>query len=649
MRINSWKATPNTGMCVNYAQRHYIYVGNTESGNAILHPIGGTQQVEAPVGQVNLLSSAQVPVELFKDIQEYPVHLVAIAKERKAVIDAAFECIVDKEAVQRVANKLNVSARTAQRIIERYLFSGRRLTALIPRVFSFGNLNRKLKPEQVKVMKEVIKEKFLNNQKPSFESVVEAVNLVCRNTKIKEIGRTTILRELHRLDPGLVASERLGKKAFREAYKAHRGKAPIGDRPLNLVEIDHTQVDVFVILPSGKMYRPWITVAIDTYSRMILGFYLTMEPPSRLSVGLCLYCAMTPKTEWLRQHGLTANWPCYGPMENLVADNAKEFRGYFLEDVGLEHNITITFRPICQPNWGAHIERLMGRVADEMHLLPGTSFANPVERGDYDPTLHATLTLEELERFFLHYFVEVYHCSPHAGLNGRTPLSRWNDYFDRSGPDHAAILPQIQAGSDLMISLLPSVRRTIQQDGVEWETLRYNDPVLAGFIRRPNPNWSDNLWRFHFDPRDIRCLFWRDPATRQVYPIPLVGVSAHGITLWELEDFRAKDRAEAAATHDQATVDRGRNAMNELVQASQPLPLKTHRNRRKKAKEATLANAAPAPARTPSAPPTSLILPMAGRPVEDPDPSIWDDLQVLEVEPLSDPFAARILGEPNGR
>ena len=47
-------------------------------------------------------------------------------------------------------------------------------------------------------------------------------------------------------------------------------------QPLERAEIDHTELDVFVIdektrLPIG---RPWLFVAIDVFTNMILGHYL---------------------------------------------------------------------------------------------------------------------------------------------------------------------------------------------------------------------------------------------------------------------------------------------------------------------------------------------------------------------------------------
>ncbi|MER8900034.1 hypothetical protein NKI35_30710 [Mesorhizobium sp. M0676] len=61
-------------------------------------------------------------------------------------------------------------------------------------------------------------------------------------------------------------------------------------------------MDVFVVdeetrLPLG---RPWVTVALDIFSRMVTGLYLTMEAPSRLSTSLCILHSVFDKTHGCR-------------------------------------------------------------------------------------------------------------------------------------------------------------------------------------------------------------------------------------------------------------------------------------------------------------------------------------------------------------
>jgi transposase InsO family protein len=53
--------------------------------------------------------------------------------------------------------------------------------------------------------------------------------------------------------------------------------------------------------------RPWITLAIDVVTRMVTGFHLAIEPPSRTSTGLCLLHAVYDKTAWLVERGIDAS------------------------------------------------------------------------------------------------------------------------------------------------------------------------------------------------------------------------------------------------------------------------------------------------------------------------------------------------------
>jgi putative transposase len=87
-------------------------------------------------------------------------------------------------------------------------------------------------------------------------------------------------------------------------------------------------VDVAVVdeqhrLPIG---RPYITVAIDVFSRAIVGMVVTLEPPSALSVGLCLTHMAAGKRAWLERIGVDVAWPMSGKPAELYLDNAAEFK-----------------------------------------------------------------------------------------------------------------------------------------------------------------------------------------------------------------------------------------------------------------------------------------------------------------------------------
>jgi putative transposase len=55
------------------------------------------------------------------------------------------------------------------------------------------------------------------------------------------------------------------------------------------VQIDHTEIDIIVVgelrrtPPPG---RPWLTLGIDVFSRVVTGLHVSMSAPSRASAGL---------------------------------------------------------------------------------------------------------------------------------------------------------------------------------------------------------------------------------------------------------------------------------------------------------------------------------------------------------------------------
>ena len=117
--------------------------------------------------------------------------------------------------------------------------------------------------------------------------------------------------------------------------------------------------------------RPWLTLAIDVYSRAIAGMYLSLDAPGTHSVGLCLAQAILPKDIWLAELKIERPWPVSGLMKVVHADNGPEFHTQTLKLACKEWGIDLRWRPVKRPHYGGHIERLLGTVARELHEMPG--------------------------------------------------------------------------------------------------------------------------------------------------------------------------------------------------------------------------------------------------------------------------------------
>ena len=149
-------------------------------------------------------------------------------------------------------------------------------------------------------------------------------------------------------------------------------------------------------------------LAIDGYSRMIVGDHISLDHPSAFGVGLCLCHAFLPKVAELSKLAIQAEWPVWGLMRKIHADNGKDFRSASLKASCDEYGIDIQWRPVRTPHFGGHIERLMGTVAKEIHALPGTTFSNPKQRGGYNAEAKAVMTLPEIRRWLVQYIVGIY-------------------------------------------------------------------------------------------------------------------------------------------------------------------------------------------------------------------------------------------------
>ena len=122
-----------------------------------------------------------------------------------------------------------------------------------------------------------------------------------------------------------------------------------------MCQIDHTPTDInFVEVVDGVglfVGRPYLTVVTDVATRSILGFCLTLEKPSVLSVALCLAQAMCPKEAWLAARDLNHAWPMFGGPRLLVTDSAMEFKGYAFQRGCDDYGIRIRYRDAVSDRW----------------------------------------------------------------------------------------------------------------------------------------------------------------------------------------------------------------------------------------------------------------------------------------------------------
>ncbi|WP_192882618.1 Mu transposase C-terminal domain-containing protein [Neisseria lactamica] len=340
-----------------------------------------------------------------------------------------------------------------------------------------------------------------------------------------------------------------------------------------MVQIDHTKLDIILVddVYRKPIGRPWITLAIDVFSRMVTGFYVSFDPPSALSTGLCLAHSILSKESWLAKHGVKGRWPVWGLPRKIHLDNAKEFRGKMLEKACKQYGIEIEWRPVARPHFGGHIERLLGTILDEVHGLTGTTFANTQQRKDYASESKSALTLTEFETWLTLFICDVYHQRTHSGL-GISPLAKWKSGVLGDDVSLGTGLPDKVVDETLLrLTFMPFEMRTVQQYGVVIHKITYWHDVLRPWIAATNPTNPRQARQFIFriDPRDLSVIWFYDPDLLMYFPIPYRNSSNPVISIWELREIQRQLKNEQKQNIDENMIFAAYGRMRELEQQAQ--------------------------------------------------------------------------------
>lgn len=494
-----------------------------------------------------------------------------VAQERYAAIKPFIEGRYSgRRDIKKRAEEVGINAATLYRWIQRYSSYGN-VGALIPMKRGWGPGRSRISPEVEAIIEDALLNHYLTSQRLSVSKTIELIDSNCRKSGIQPPNHMTVRARIARLPERTVLRERGHKEKARNKFNPVPGAFPNADYPLSVIQIDHTLADVILVddIHRKPIGRPWMTLAIDVYSRMITGYYISLDAPSETSVAMCVAHSMLPKEEWIMLHKIDAEWPVWGKPATIHVDNGPDFRSDNFRKSCSAYGINLEFRPVKRPRYGGHIERLMGTVLKKIHGLPGTTFSNIRDRVDYDSDKHAVMTKGELETWLLTYITKVYHQKLHAGI-GLSPLKKWdNGIFGDTDIPGAGMPPRPSDRMTLQLDFMPSITRTIQAFGVTWKGLRYYGDSLRPWINFSEPTTGKKReFIFRYDPRDISILWFFDPELKSYFRIPYADQSLPSMSLWEHQQVRQKLKEEGKRSINQHTIDAGLAEMRQLVETA---------------------------------------------------------------------------------
>lgn len=289
---------------------------------------------------------------------------------------------------------------------------------------------RRLPPHIEQIIDQAIDRLFMKREKLTLKRFYGLFVLDCRARGHVPPCFNTVRSRIKARDLKTTVRRRSGKVCAEATFHQIQGSLE-ADRPLEIVQIDHTKVDLMLVddITRASIGRPWLTLVMDIHTRMVLGFLLSLEAPSTTSVALALTQAVLPKDSWRAERLIENSWPTSGIPRCIHVDNGAEFHGRSFERGCEQHGIQIAYRPPATPRYGGHIERLMRTLMHRIQALPGTTFSNVVERGDYRSEERACLSFREFERILALEVLGPYHNEIHRGL-GQPPIAKWTSSIE---------------------------------------------------------------------------------------------------------------------------------------------------------------------------------------------------------------------------
>lgn len=350
-------------------------------------------------------------------------------------------------------------------------------------------------------------------------------------------GYPTVRRRIKALGKREEDLRKYGADFVNEKYGPKPGYKETS-RPLEWVQIDHTVVDLIIVDEATRKVigRPWLSLAICLHTRVVLGFYLSLLPPSAVTVAMLVECCVLPKDRLLASLNLPGDfWPMHGMVETFHADNAKEFISDVFELNLSSYGVKVEHRLVGKKHQGGHIESLIGKMMTRtVHFLRGTTYSNTVQRRGQNSEKKASLSFSEL-KYIIVCSIRAYHETKHSGI-GMSPMRKWDEHYSSNPP--ARTIPS-EDHEVFRYLMYPEVgEKYIGDNGIQFKKRVYYSSAIKDYI-------TEKVL-IKFDPYDLTYLMVR--VKGKFLRIPCVRNSLNRSENWEMLRHQIQQKGERNGT-----------------------------------------------------------------------------------------------------
>jgi putative transposase len=344
-----------------------------------------------------------------------------------------------------------------------------------------------------------------------------------RDEGVEVPSRTVFCDALKRdLSPAERAYARHGEDG-RRRYSVYRRWEPAARN--EVWETDHAQLDINVLPPRGRrLIRPWLTVIEDGFSRLVMGWALSLQPTSaEVLVAIREAIVIDPE-----------RGPWGGVPELIRFDGGREFLAHAVVRAAAELGCAALPAAPYSPHQKGKIERLHRTIGEGLIATLPRYTGGPRRADGKLYAQPAPLTLPQLQAR-LREFIDAYNTKhEHASLGRLTPAQKW--------ATSAAPLDIVEPGR-LRWMLMADQTRRVLKDGIHFDGAIFIAPELTRIGGR--------TVEVRYMPHDLRLIevFTEDGWLCTAYPQDeLTREQAEAVIRQRREAVREMGRRKAAAS-----------------------------------------------------------------------------------------------------
>jgi putative transposase len=282
-----------------------------------------------------------------------------------------------------------------------------------------------------------------------------------------------VLADLSPAERAYVRHGEDGRRRY-ELYLRHEPKARN-----DVWEMDHAQLDIEVLpLRGTRLVKPWLTVVIDGYSRLVMGWALSIRPTTAEVLAALREAIVVDEQR--------SPW---GGIPQLVRfDGGKEFLAKAITRAAGEVGFAATPTAPYSPHQKGKVERLhqtigKGLIATLPHYTGGPRRRDGKLYSQPDP-----LSIEQLQAALLEFIDAYNRTHEHASL-GMTPAEKW---ATSSAP------LELAEAERLGWMLMADQTRKVLKDGIHFGGQIFIGPKLARHVGR--------TVEVRYMPHDLRSI-----------------------------------------------------------------------------------------------------------------------------------------------